>query len=152
MATAARFKIGTKVYTTAALDEISLRDLILFNTQAADLGLEERWADVERIATEMSNLDEAGAEAHPGKMLMIGVTIWASRRLAGEQVTLEQAVDIPLNSIAFLPATEDRKPGPTKARKGPAKKATRPASGPAASSAATSTATSTTSEDTSSPE
>jgi len=156
MSTAARFKIGSKVYSTAALDEVTLRDLMLFNTQAEDMGLSERWSDVERIGCEMAALDEDAAEAHPGKMLMIGVTVWASRRLAGEQVSLEEAVDIPVKSISFLPATEDRKPGPTKARKGPpkspAKKATRPDSVPAASSATLPDETPTTSEDTSTPE
>lgn len=117
MSTVARFKIGKKVYSTAALDEISLKDLMLFNTQAADMGLTERWSDVERISQEMANMTEAEAETHPGKMLMVGVTVWAARRIAGEQVTFDEAVSIPVGSIVFLPATEDRKPGPTKGAK-----------------------------------
>jgi hypothetical protein len=151
MATA-RFKIGSKVYNTALLEEITLRDLMLFNTQAEDMGLSERWSDVERTAMEMSELDEDAAEKHPGKMLMIGVTIWASRRLSGEAVTFEEAVDVPMASIVFLPATGDRKPGPTKARKGAAKKTTKAVSAPVASVDASSDETPTTSEDTSTPE
>lgn len=119
----ARFKIGTKVYTTAALDEVSLRDLVLFNTQAADMGLAEKWSDVERIAGEFDAMTEAEAEGHPDKLLMIGVTVWASRRGAGEDLSFGDALDFPLSQLDFLPEPEDRKPGKPKGSKGP-KKAT----------------------------
>lgn len=127
----ARFKIGTKIYTSAALDEISLRDLMLFNTQAAEMGLAERWDDVERIADELDALSIEEAEHHPGKMVMIGVTVWASRRCAGEDVSLDEAVDIPLRSIVFLPDTEDKKPPANPTKRAATPKASAAATAPA---------------------
>jgi hypothetical protein len=105
-----RFKIGTKVYETDVLDDISLRDLMVFNRQVADMGLSITWADIERISVEMSELDEKDAARHPEAMLMTGVVIWASRRSAGDDVTFEQAVDIPMSQIVWLETPKDHKP------------------------------------------
>ena len=113
----ARFKIGDRIYTTASLDEVSLRDLIKFNSQAAELGIAERWPDIERLAQVFDGLTEAEAEAHPDKLLLIGVTIWVSRRVAGEDLAFGDAIDIPLSQLEFIPDPEDRKPGKAKGAK-----------------------------------
>lgn len=106
-----RFKIDGKVYDTASVDEISLRDVLMFNKQAADMGLPATWADVERIAAETAALaEQAKADGkkpedmapHPDALLMFAVTVWASRRIAGDDVTLEQAVDVPMSSIEIV--------------------------------------------------
>jgi hypothetical protein len=113
----ARFKIGARVYTTAALDEISLKDLIVFGREAEAIGLPAKWSDIERIASEAADLPDG--EEHPDALLLVGVTIWASRRAAGDDVTFEQSIDFPLKDLSFLPSPTDREePGPTKARKG----------------------------------
>jgi hypothetical protein len=115
----ARFVIDGKTYTTTALDEVPLKDLIRFNTEAADMGLRERWNDVQRAAVEMDGMTETEAEDHPDSLLVMAVTIWVSRRLAGEDLAFGDAVDVPMNHIKFLADPGDRK-GPTK---GAAKKA-----------------------------
>jgi hypothetical protein len=115
----ARFVIDGKTYTTTALDEVPLKDLIRFNTEAADMGLRERWNDVQRAAVEMDGMTSAEAEDHPDSLLVMAVTIWVSRRLAGEDLAFGDAVDVPMNQIKFLADPGDRK-GPTK---GAAKKA-----------------------------
>lgn len=117
-----RFKIGAKVYTMTSLDDVSLRDIVMFNTEAAALGLGKTWADVEQLAAEIQAADDDAAENHPDKMLMIGVTVWASRRVAGDDVTFGEAIDVPLSAIEFLPEPGDRKPGKAKAHKGQGKK------------------------------
>lgn len=115
---ALRFRLDGKVYSVGALEDVSLRDVMLFNTQAADMGLAATWADVERVSEEMSAADKDEAEKHPDALLMLGVTIWATRRIAGDEVTFGDAVDFPLSALVWLPDTEDRKPGKGKARKG----------------------------------
>ena len=123
----ARFKLHGKIYTTAALDEVSLKDLVLFNSQAEEIGMARKWSDVERVTAEMSGLTTAEADQHPEKLLLIAVTVWATRRIAGDAVTFGEAIDFPMNAIEFLPEPEDRKPGKRKgaAKKAPAKKSTR---------------------------
>lgn len=122
-----RFSINGKVYSTSALDEVPLRDLILFNTQAAEMGLSERWNDIERIATDFATLTPKQADQHPDKLLVFAVTIWVSRRMAGEDLTFGQAVDIPLSSLQMIPDPADKKPkaNPTK---GPKRQVSAPAS------------------------
>lgn len=124
----ARFKIGDRIYTTAALDEISLKDLMLFNSQAADMGLDKTWADVERLGQALAEMTADEAGQHPDALFLTGVTIWASRRAAGDEVTFGEAIDIKLKDLEFLPSTKDHRPNPTKARKG---SSTRKGSGPA---------------------
>lgn len=121
----ARFTLFGTTYNTASLDAISLKHLMLFNDQAEDMGMRRRWHDVERIAEEMDGMTSAEADRHPERLMMIGVTIWASRVIAGDPVTLEQAVDFPMSEITFIPDPEDRKPGKAKAAKKAAKKSTR---------------------------
>jgi hypothetical protein len=134
----ARFKLHGRTYNTAALDEISLKDLLMFNSQAEDLGLRRNWADVERVLEELATMSRDDAERHPERFLVISTTIWAARRIAGEDVTLEQAVDFEIKAIEFLPEPQDHQPGKRKgvAKKAPAKKSTRKGSARAASSAA----------------
>jgi len=112
MSDAVRFKIDQKTYDTGSVDEISLRDVVLFNSQAADMGLPATWADVERIAGEMAERTEKDGP-HPEALLMFAVTVWAARRIAGEDVTLEQALDVPMTSIEIVEARKapkDRQP------------------------------------------
>lgn len=127
----ARFKLHGKTYTTSALDEITLKDLVLFNTQAEATGITRKWSDVERVSAELSQLTPAEADRHPEKFLAIAVTIWASRRTSGEDITFDEAIDFPIKDIEFLPEPEDRKPGKRQgAKKAPKKRSTR-TSGPA---------------------
>jgi hypothetical protein len=113
-----RFRLGGKVYTTASLDEISLRDLMVFERETAAMGLPMKWSDVERIGSEMAELPADGQ--HPDTLLMVGVTIWAARRAAGDDVTFEQAIDFPMKDLEFIDAPKDHQAptNPTRARKG----------------------------------
>lgn len=116
-----RFKIGEKIYNTAALDELSLLDIVMFDTQAKALGADFRWSDLEAAALELDGLSEAEAERHPRKLLVIAVTIWAARRLAGEAISFEQAIDFPANQLQMIADPGDRKPGKPKGAKKPRK-------------------------------
>lgn len=122
-----KIEIDGKVYSTATLDEISLRDVVLFNSQAKDIGLDVSFADVEQISNEMAELGDTDV-THPDAMIMFAVTIWAARRIAGDDVTLGEAIDVPMKSIKVIEARKapkDHKP------KKPKSLSTRPASVPA---------------------
>lgn len=121
-----RFKLGDKTYETAGLDEVSLRDLVLFNTQAAEIGLASRWSDVEAAAEEFDSLTEEEVRRHPDNMLVMAVTIWITRRAAGEDLSFGDAIDIPISKIEILPDPGDHKPGKPRGAKKP-RKASAPA-------------------------
>lgn len=123
----ARFSIDGRIYNTASVDEISLKDLVLFKTQAADIGLNVSWPDIEQAVDQISAMKTDEAGNHPEFLTVIAVTIWVSRRLAGEDLAFGDAIDVPMGKLKFLPEPEDRKPNPTK---GAAKKSSRKVSAP----------------------
>lgn len=108
-----RFQIGETIYTSALLDEVSLKDLLAFNREADEAGLSLTYADIENLAVEVAALKPEEAAKHPQKLVLIAVTIWASRRAAGEKISFGDAIDVPLSKIKWLPVTQDRV-GPTK--------------------------------------
>lgn len=123
-----KLAIDGKVYDAADLDQLSLRDILMFEKESADMGRPMSWADIGVISTRIDALKtKAEKEADPGIVWMTAVTIWASRRLAGENITFEQAVDFPMRSLTFLPEPQDRKAAgnPTKARPGSGRAANR---------------------------
>lgn len=141
-----RFRIDGRIYEAAALDQLMLKDILLFERDAAALGRPMKWGQIEAWAKELdvyyetianprstkAAKDEAerAAKDHEGAMWVIAMTIWASRRVAGETLTFEQATEFPMHQLEWLPDPQDRKvaANPTKARP-----ATRKASGRAAS-------------------
>lgn len=128
-----RYKVGGKVYSLDALERVTLKDVLVFDGQAADVGLSCTWDDVMRLA----ELDEDAMTGHQ-QMLMFGVAVWAAQRVAGEPVTLDEALSHPVQDYEVLPDPQDRKVGsrpPTKGQ-GPRKKKTSSKAGARKGSAA----------------
>jgi hypothetical protein len=125
---AQRFKIAGTVYRLDTIDEITMTDVLLFNAQSEDMGLHRAWSDVERLGDTFAALSEREAETHPEKHLMIAASMWAARRIKGEDVTLEDVLGVRIyKDVEFLPDTSDRAPGKAKgAKRSPAKKAAKP--------------------------
>lgn len=113
----ARFQIDGKTYTTASLDEITLKDLLVFEVQVRELGLDVTWSDLQEKAAALAESDPDDPTTDRDGLLMMAATIWASRRMAGEDVTFAQAIDVPITKITFLPPTKDHAAGPTRPRK-----------------------------------
>lgn len=123
-----KFSIAGKVYDAADLDRLSLKDILLFETQAAELGVIPElgrpmaWGDIGAISERIDALEtDVEKENDRGMVWMTAVTIWASRKLAGEDVTFEQAVDFPMRDLKFIPEPQDHKTAkvnPTAARPG----------------------------------
>lgn len=113
----ARFMIDDRVYTSAALDEVSLRDMLLFEGQAKDIGLSLTWGEIEDLAQRVAGETDANNVSTQDGLTLTAATVWASRRAAGDDVTFGEAIDVPVNRIRFLRATEDHRPDPSKARK-----------------------------------
>lgn len=123
-----RISIGGKVYETRSVDKISLKDLVTFRSQAADLGLDTSFSQVEAMIA----LPVAELEAHPDNLLALAVTVWATRRVAGDDVTLAEAIDVPMADIQWLPDPEDHKPGEAKRPTSRTRKASAPVAAAAA--------------------
>lgn len=127
-----RFRIGQKTYTAAAVDRLTLKQLIQVESETADLGRRMTWTELRALSGRIADLaakDEDAAVADPDWPWFLGLIVWASRVDAGEAITFTDAIDFPLEDFEVIPEPQDRKApaDPTKARRG---------SGPAASGGA----------------
>lgn len=136
-----------KVYDAADLDLIPLRDILLFEQQTKDMGRAVEWSQIEAWGEQLDALKTDDEKArHPGAMWLTAVTVWASRRIAGENVNFDEAVNIPMRDLVFLPDPQDRKAAanPTTARRTGSGRAAKPrAAAAGAASGETSAAAST---------
>lgn len=112
-----RIKLRGKVYEVPAFDELPIKHALLFDVQAADLGIPDRWTDVEEAAFVAASFDpevdlyDAAqfARSHAGR-LVVAAAVWAAMNIAGEDVTLSEATDIPESEVDFLDPPKDRQP------------------------------------------
>lgn len=115
-----RFLIEGRRYDAVDISRLTMKDMLQFEQQTAELGRRLTWADVTRWYNEMAAMPtDAAREKHPEVLWLTAVSIWAARNAAGEALTFEQAIDIPASDIKILPDTEDhQKPaGKAKPRK-----------------------------------
>jgi len=123
-----KFRIGNDgpIYSVDAVDKLSLLDTLILQEQSEamgrriDAGVIE---DLKKQLDELPNNRERGR--HPASLWMVAVGIFAARRVAGERISFEEAIDFPLADLQWLPDPQDRKPKKSDPTQG------RPASGPA---------------------
>lgn len=115
-----KIKIGATVYSTADLDDLSLKTLLQLEQETQDFGHPLTANDIRLMSDRIRKLktDEERA-ADPGALWLTAVVVWASRKLAGEDVTFEQAVDFPMSDLGYIDEPQDHLPDPTKPRKPP---------------------------------
>lgn len=101
---AARFKIGTKTYKLDPnLDKVSLLDIITFDEEVAAAGLHATWGQMLAWSGEVAALPDEQRTSHPRGFFVLAATIWASRRLSGEQVNFGDMLrDLSLNGLEWL--------------------------------------------------
>lgn len=117
------FRSGDRVYEMVGRDTLSLRDVITFPRDAAEvLGHDLPWAEFEDLAHELDALPEEERRKHPMGPFVLAVSVWASRRAAGDLITFGQCLDEPFEWVS-VKQPGDRQPGKQKGpKKGPKKK------------------------------
>lgn len=115
-----RFRIGEKTYTAAAVDRLTLRQLIQVEGETEQMGRRMTWVELREIADRVSRLDKADAAMDPDWPWFLGLIVWASRVDSGEAITFGEAVDFPLDDFQIIPDPADHREaqGPQKARPG----------------------------------
>lgn len=113
-----KFKLYDKVYDGGALDELSLKLILQLEKETAEFGRPLNISDVQSMSNSVQALKtDAERAAHPDVMWLTAISIWAARKIAGDQVTFDQAIDFPLTALTILPEPQDHKqPDPTRAR------------------------------------
>ena len=112
------FRIGENVYTPAALDRISLRNLIRLEAETVQLGRPMRWSELRALSDRVSTLKDSELEECDDFPWYLGMLIWAARLEAGEVVTFSEAIDFPMGDLEMVPdeGDDDVTPTPRKAR------------------------------------
>lgn len=115
-----KIRLGDETYTPAALDRISLRNLMRLEAETDALGRKMRWSDLRAIARTIGALPQDEAANHDDFPWFLGMLIWAARLEAGESVTFTEAIDFPLGDLEFIPEPGDEvsEPDPPVARPG----------------------------------
>jgi hypothetical protein len=141
-----KFKLHDKVYDLGTLDRLSLLDILMMEKETRELGNPLKWSDVLRIVAEVEALQPpAGASAaevekakakvgeHPDILWMSAITIWSSRRIAGEKVSFVEAIDFPQSDMSWIAEPQDKKEAkkrptnPARTRQGSGRAVKRPA-------------------------
>lgn len=114
-----RFKLQGRTYkATAVFDRVPLRDLLALEVELETLGRPMKWSQVREMVQRISLLEDA--QDDPDFLWFLGLLVWGTRRIAGEALTFEEAIDFPLGELEMLPESDDHKkaakPTPRKAR------------------------------------
>lgn len=102
--------IGDKHYPHVQIEDLSLghvmalqRELTLTNISSA-----KTWADVRALVNEYAATPKADQADHPEYLFLTSLVVWAARVTAGEQLSLLDAVDVPVSQIRFVAEPHDR--------------------------------------------
>lgn len=99
------FILNGKTYTHVDLADILVGDQIRVERwlAKADISEARTWEDVIAIAKEINQLPNFAAQkAHPEFRFSITMTVWLARRAAGEDVTLDEALQYRFDDVTWL--------------------------------------------------
>lgn len=126
---AVRFSCRGKVYFLKDVDEVPMRLLLELQQQTADAGRPLTAGDIEEMSERLGKLDKTARNKDPDALWMSALTVWISMRLAGDEITFSEVIDIPLSQLKTIPVATDRQ---RPAAADPTKRPTRKVSGGAA--------------------
>jgi hypothetical protein len=122
-----RFKIGDTTYEASSVDRLSLANILRLESETADLGRSMKWSDIKAMIRNVEALSAEELDEHDDAPWVIGLSIWASRLNAGEQLSFEQAISFPLSDLEWIADPQDHQQaaGPQKPRAASARGAKR---------------------------
>jgi len=102
--------IGGKHYPLIDMEKLSLKHTLVLQRELAVTGISSArsWQDAKELVREFQTMSKEERESHPETLFLTALTIWAARVSAGEDLTLLDAVDVPLSEIKFVHEPTDR--------------------------------------------
>lgn len=124
-----KFRIQGRMYDMADLEQLTIRDTLLLQGQTAALGREITFGEVVAMAKRMGTLTSEERERDADCMWVFACSIWASKRLGGDDCTLNDVIDLRLSEIDVVADPKDHldKADPTKPRPASGRGGKRPA-------------------------
>lgn len=118
-------EIEGRRYKVPAMEDLQLRHVAeLQHELAGDSRITSLrdWAEIRAALGEWGDLPKAEQLKHPEAMFFTCLTVWAARVMAGDEVSLLEAVSVPARQVRWIVEPSDKQAG-----EGPGK-APRPAS------------------------
>lgn len=103
-----KLRIEGNEYRLSALEDMGLLDLLKIKQQTGKT--------LEDIKAAGDRMRELGADAGDAVLsdedllIAFGIMVWVARRKAGEDITFEQAVDVPFRNLEFIAELGDESP------------------------------------------
>ena len=104
-----RFKINDVIYDPKAITTLSLRHIMSFNSFCERYQPEWSWSRVESVQKELEGLSSEERKTHPATIMLLTLSMWASMTASNKLVTFEDVVDMPIDSLEFLPDPQDHR-------------------------------------------
>lgn len=104
-----RIKIKDKIYDAASLNQVSLKDVLKFEQETEEFGHRLTWSEVQDMTSRVEAMSPEERGQSTEALWLTAVAVWATRRIAGEPVTFDQAIDFPAHELQLLPDPQDHK-------------------------------------------
>ena len=106
-------QIGDKRYPVRDLEQLSLRLAAQLQHELASGSFDRITSvrsmdDLRGVLGTWGNLPKAEKVRHPEAMFLTCLTVWASRAMAGEDLSLLDAVDVPMSAVDWIREPSDR--------------------------------------------
>lgn len=103
--------IGDKHYPLVDIEKLSLKHTLVLQRELSltNISSARTWAEARELVREFQSISKEERESHPEALFLTALTIWAARVTAGEDLTLLDAVDVPLSQVRFVHEPTDRK-------------------------------------------
>lgn len=105
--------IGDQHYSLVGLEDVSLKHWLQLQRELTVTGISGARSidEIKDTIGEFARLSRAEQLRHPEGLFLTSVTVWAARVTAGEDLSLLDAVDVPMSELRFVAEPTDRKPG-----------------------------------------
>lgn len=98
-----KVRIQGRVYDVESAQDLTLKDILTIESQFAQLGIPLAWSDLLELTEEFKTLSQDAVKSHPKAPIVIALMVYATRRAAGDEVTVSEAIDFPMSELEFIP-------------------------------------------------
>lgn len=105
--------IDGRHYPVVSMEDLSLRHMLALQRElvVTDISSAKTWADVKALLVEFESLPPAERKNHPEALFLTALTVWACRVMAGDEVSLREAFDMPASTeLGWIKEPADHAP------------------------------------------
>ena len=117
--------IDGRHYPVVSVEDLSLRHTLALQRElvVTNISRAKTWADVKALLAEFEAMAPEDRANHPEALFLTALTVWACRVMAGDEVSLLDAVDVPASRLKWIKEPADRAPAADAKGTAPAGKA-----------------------------